>query len=680
MNINDYPNRDALRKANDIYLDAMRVFIVHNLRQIPDYKVEHLIEQSLSDNQIDNFYNTLDESDEIKSSIDFSYIPNIIRYHWSNVFDKFFGNDLNCQSMLWLIKMGRNKTEHRGTKDLEIELTRAHLFLIVNILEYIKKTEDKKKVEEIRDQLLNDKSSSEILLLTEKLTETEEKKNKYKNDLREAEKEIFELNTYKKEYDELNKTIENLKFDKGKIEEKFKDSQEKNLKLRKDLKETEDAWKQTEQSLTDTNAKLDQEEEDNRVNLKCIDALNNKINDFINDLKLKDEKLKTTHDEKLKFEQDFNETKQKHTILKEENEKIHEKIASLTEHIGNLNDIHQEEINSIKLQNSSITDEKSIVENQLSSIRNQIQYLTGNNQLSTQAYPNLTIDSPVRMLDSRNEDKKEYILNLIDRKLPTIFYVMNEYKLKQFIRLVGHDQSEIIGTHSAFTTKDDEIKLTEKLKNGELAGIVSSGTLSHLITRHNIEHIVFCHLPLSLNIFVNQCQPAFLSNYHCFIHLIYNPVLDMNYIMNSYPDRDALEGFFHKLKCINGIKTRFVTIDYILSKLKMEKTTFEPLCNIFQEIGMIEINNDGVKLLSNPKKNLIESTVFNEGVEEREKYQEFYDFQKRHSCADLWDKIAEKTEISNILKDYDNTTIVKKSEIEEKLEAIESENTDSSLE
>ena len=34
MNSNDYPNRDALRKANDIYLDVMRSFIVHNLKQI----------------------------------------------------------------------------------------------------------------------------------------------------------------------------------------------------------------------------------------------------------------------------------------------------------------------------------------------------------------------------------------------------------------------------------------------------------------------------------------------------------------------------------------------------------------------------------------------------------------------------------------------------------------------
>ena len=61
MNTNDYPNRDALRKVNDIYLDVMRSFIIHNLRQVKGERIEDLIEDALHNNQVEKFIQMLEE-------------------------------------------------------------------------------------------------------------------------------------------------------------------------------------------------------------------------------------------------------------------------------------------------------------------------------------------------------------------------------------------------------------------------------------------------------------------------------------------------------------------------------------------------------------------------------------------------------------------------------------------
>ena len=61
MNTNDYPNRDVLRKANDIYLDVMRSFIIYHLRQVKGERVEDLIEDALHDNQVEKFIQMLEE-------------------------------------------------------------------------------------------------------------------------------------------------------------------------------------------------------------------------------------------------------------------------------------------------------------------------------------------------------------------------------------------------------------------------------------------------------------------------------------------------------------------------------------------------------------------------------------------------------------------------------------------
>ena len=164
MSTNDYPNRDALRKANDIYLSAMRSLIKHQLQQVRGRSVEDLIEEALEkyDHQVDTFLQMLGENNDVEAAIDFNNIPHIIKKHWYKSFAQKFGQDLVAQNLIWMISKGRNSCEHIGTEDLDYEMTRAHLFMIAELLGIINRSDKQKEVEEIRDKFLTDSADDQI--------------------------------------------------------------------------------------------------------------------------------------------------------------------------------------------------------------------------------------------------------------------------------------------------------------------------------------------------------------------------------------------------------------------------------------------------------------------------------------------------------------------------------------
>ena len=75
----DYPNREALRKAHDIYRDAMREFIIRCLKRIQGATVEELVRDSLDDHGTEQFEQDLQRSNgRIEAAIYISNFPNII--------------------------------------------------------------------------------------------------------------------------------------------------------------------------------------------------------------------------------------------------------------------------------------------------------------------------------------------------------------------------------------------------------------------------------------------------------------------------------------------------------------------------------------------------------------------------------------------------------------------------
>ena len=211
-----YPNRDALRQANDIYLDCMRSFVVHHLKQVPGEEIGNLIAASLNDEQIDMFWRKLDEHDDIESAIDFNYFPPIIKENWllkqyrrDYGFAQRFNADMTVQNRLWLIKEGRNSCEHRPAKDLDSEFVRTHLFLIAEVLSKINRSDKQREVEDIRDQLFSHISHNKerIADLVNQIDETRKEKTGLEIQLEDMSNR---LNTKEAENDELEKRLETI--------------------------------------------------------------------------------------------------------------------------------------------------------------------------------------------------------------------------------------------------------------------------------------------------------------------------------------------------------------------------------------------------------------------------------------------------------------------------------------
>ena len=156
-------NRDALMQAIDIYRDAMRPFIIRQLRRVQGASVEELIERGLGDRQADEFYRRLDENGDIESAIDLNYFPKIFRDNWRATFAQQFNDDPSVQNMLWLIKTARDQIAHpRETQDIDDRVHQStHLYHIADLLGRINAPDEKQAVEAIRDNLFASAESGE---------------------------------------------------------------------------------------------------------------------------------------------------------------------------------------------------------------------------------------------------------------------------------------------------------------------------------------------------------------------------------------------------------------------------------------------------------------------------------------------------------------------------------------
>ena len=147
------PNKDALVKIIDIYRDAMRPFLIHHLRQVPGRRVEDAIRQALRDNQANQFDQNLRNGRSVEESIDVNDFPELVRFHWRDVFSNRFRNDRSVQNRLYDIKTIRDEASHPGASDLDEEKTRFHIYMVADVLGKIGRPEEKEAVESIRDAI-----------------------------------------------------------------------------------------------------------------------------------------------------------------------------------------------------------------------------------------------------------------------------------------------------------------------------------------------------------------------------------------------------------------------------------------------------------------------------------------------------------------------------------------------
>ena len=147
------PNKDALIKVIDIYRDAMRPFLIHHLRQVPGGRVEDAIKQALRDNQANQFDLNIRNGRTVEESIDVNDFPELVQTHWRDLFSKWFTGDRTIRNRLFEIKTIRDEASHPGASDLDEEKTRAHIYMVADVLSKIGRTEEKTEVEKIRDDL-----------------------------------------------------------------------------------------------------------------------------------------------------------------------------------------------------------------------------------------------------------------------------------------------------------------------------------------------------------------------------------------------------------------------------------------------------------------------------------------------------------------------------------------------
>ena len=274
-----YPNRNALLDAYDRCKEAMREFICEYLeKRVYGETVEELIER-ISGREVRDI--------GVEGILDIFLDPNC----WDDYFEERFGYDkqqrriiYDIRSMIRMVKNARNKFSHIGADDLDPEFTRAHLFIIVDILREINKLDAKREVENIRDQLFYNKSEehplkAENAALKENLADMTKQRDAAEVERAELEKQVkttsdrlkeveaeqiaskkrLETASFRLKITEAGKTVAEERL--SDISNRFEDAEIEKTELEKRLETTLAQLEEVEDELDDCNEELDRTRE-----------------------------------------------------------------------------------------------------------------------------------------------------------------------------------------------------------------------------------------------------------------------------------------------------------------------------------------------------------------------------------------------------------------------------------
>jgi myosin heavy subunit len=252
--MDSWPNQEALNKALNIYRASMRSFIIFRLKQIRGETVEDIVLDSLESakqferaTEIDRIL--IQSNRNIESLIDINDFPHLVNKNWVDAFESTLNDDKTFRNQLWLIVECRNADwAHPPEGDAEVESTRAHLFLIADVLGKINKSDAKDRVEVIRDEL--DDAAERLADAEERLKEMEAENAVYKENLAEVEKHLETAKSEKSKYEETNATLSQQ------IDEKEK----RHKKLSRQLKNARAETDKNKKNLADTKKRLEKSE------------------------------------------------------------------------------------------------------------------------------------------------------------------------------------------------------------------------------------------------------------------------------------------------------------------------------------------------------------------------------------------------------------------------------------
>ena len=250
-----------------------------------------------------------------------------------------------------------------------------------------------------------------------------------------------------------------------------------------------------------------------------------------------------------------------------------------------------------------------------------------------------------RVIDCRNQNKKDVILGLLNKNKGCIIYVQNIQKIDQLLTSIISDKASFIGRHDETTTQAEEIELLEKVKNGKYIGIVSSDVFTVPI----IEHVVFCHLTVQPNIFIARCKFTSNTQNTTLLHLLYNRESDVQllqeYLDSIYPDRNSLVLLYQKMKEVAN--PDFTNVDSLVDSIDgYSERGIKTGLTIFEELVLIERNTDSaeqhIKLLPNRKQDLNRSKTYLKCEWLKQNSLEFLKFQLEGNSQQIWERIKDE--------------------------------------
>lgn len=610
MDTAKHSNRDALIGALRVYVKAMYPFT----------------RKCLGEQEIKEFLRLPPDSN-IEENIEVKDISRIIneRDYWRDYFQEKFKiidrDDIryyDARSVTRLIMMGRNQVSHDELRELDPEFTRTQLFLIIELLGKVNRPDKQREVEAIRDELFSDDTAERLAEAEERLKDVETENAEDKKSLEEAEARLKTVEAEKIKHEK----------DNTKLSKQIDDQEKRVKKLSRQLKNAKSENDKHKKNLAGTKQRLEKSEAAQVSYKERLETTSKELKDTKNELAAV-EAEKTAHQERLE------------TTAKELEEAKREWSAC------------EENLKSASDRLEDAIGEWMVCMKRLAAMRNLFTIATIGNQAVQRIYPPFETDAAVRILDRRETNKQNYLLNLLEQEESTIIYVQSEEKIDQLLTLVGPEKAALIGKHDAGTSEAEETEILKKLERGELMAVVSNTTFSTLTASHSVEHFVFSHLVPGLDAFFERCQPAFTSEKHTYLHLIYNNGKDVEglnqWLAQKYPNKEALRRSYRELKELAEANGGSVKLEAIYNTLDMVELGIETGLTTFEELGFVERDGRGIitPLLSPVQRELEESATYRGGEKLKKETAEFLTFQLEHSIAQIWAKTLEKLNVDS---------------------------------
>ena len=149
------------------------------------------------------------------------------------------------------------------------------------------------------------------------------------------------------------------------------------------------------------------------------------------------------------------------------------------------------------------------------------------------------------------------------------------------------------------------------------------------------------------------CQPAFTSANNAYLHFIYESKQNVEDLAEKYPNEETLRKLYQKFRDRTPINTEFINPDNLYNELCKENELgitnlgIETGFSIFEELGFLEQNEEGIRRLSTPPRKLEESKIYCRGKKLKEEIANSPAFQHEHSIEQIWEKMLEELNIDS---------------------------------